>query len=93
MPLSHVGPVILQVAGDAFTSPANISAIVWEGLTTEGDQVVLRHRGNDEELWPGRTDTTQTYLGISFAEGLKAPNGFYVSRIDSGKLRVYIKER
>jgi hypothetical protein len=93
MPLGQVGPVILQVIGDAYTSPANITAIVWEGVTLEGDQVLLRHRGNNEELWPGRTDTTQTYLGISFAEGLKAPNGFWVSRIDSGKLRVYIKER
>jgi hypothetical protein len=91
---SQIGPVVLQTAGDVFTQPAKIVGVLWIGTTVAGDQVVLKHRVGNELLWKAQTDTTNTYLGISFMPfGVAAPNGFYVERIDRGQLLVYLGER
>jgi hypothetical protein len=85
-------PIVLQVQGDAYGQPAHISAIVWDGATTSGDRVVLRHLGTHELLWQGRTDGTQTYLGVSWARGLSAPRGFYADVLMNGMVMVYLQE-
>jgi hypothetical protein len=82
------------VANDAFVQPAQICAIIWKGATTAGDQVVLKHREDRQVLWEAITDTTNTYLGASLPQaGMTAPKGFYVERIDSGRLLVYLAEK
>lgn len=93
LPRPAIGPAILVNVGDSFTDGCRIAAVVWEGATTSGDTVVLRHRLSNEVLWSGRTDSTQTYLGINLGPtGEHAPNGFYVSQISSGRLLVYIAQ-
>lgn len=93
MPAQRIGPVVLEVAGDAFIQTAQIGAIIWEGQSVAGDRVVLRHRGDNRLLWRARTDSTNTYLGASIGpKGLSAPQGFYVERLDSGALLVYLAE-
>jgi hypothetical protein len=93
MPAQKVGPVVLEVAGDAFLLTAQIGALVWVGTTVAGNQVVLRHRLDNRLLWRGQTDTTNTYLGANIGpKGMTAPNGFYVERIDNGQLLVYLAE-
>ena len=83
----------MSVAGDSFTQSCRIASIVWEGATTSGDTALLSHRGTADILWPGRTNTTQTYLGISFPRpGLHCPNGFTLSQISAGRLMVYLNE-
>ena len=89
----QVGPVVLVNAGDQFISSCRIAAIVWEGATTSGDTVVLRHRTTNEVLWKGRTNTTQTYQGINLGpHGEHTPNGFYLSSISAGTVLVYIQQ-
>ncbi len=86
-------PVIFDVLGDRFSEAATIASIIWEGTTTSGDRVELRANGTQDVLWAGRTDRTQTYLGVTIGpEGIMAPQGFYASRLDSGQLIVYLKE-
>lgn len=93
LPRSDIGPVVLTAVGDQFTDGCRIAAIVWEGATTSGDTVTLRHRGNNALLWKGRTNTTQTYLGINLGpNGEHSPNGFYVAQISSGSLMVFIQQ-
>jgi hypothetical protein len=83
----------MQVAGDQFLPGARILAILWEGASSSGDTVLLVDRVTNEILWPGRTDSTQTYLGINFGpEGLHAPNGFKLQTISSGRVLVYLRE-
>jgi ribosomal protein L19 len=88
-----LGPVILASIADSFTDGCRISAIVWEGSTTSGDTVVLRHRITNDVLWRGRTDSTQTYQGVNLGpHGEHCPNGFYVSQISAGSVLVYIAQ-
>ena len=91
--MAATGPVLMQVAGDVFVLPARIAGVIWEGATTSGDTVLLSDPTTGKILWPGRTNTTQTYLGVSFSqEGLSAPNGFKLVQISSGRLFVYLRE-
>lgn len=93
IPRSTIGPAILVNAGDQFTDACRIAAIVWTGTTTSGDTVVLRHRGGNELLWEGITNTTKTYLGINLGpNGEHCPNGFYLAQISAGTLKVYIQQ-
>ena len=93
MPRSAIGPAVLVNAGDSFTDGCRIAAIVWTGTTTSGDTVVLRHRGGNELLWEGMTNTTKTYLGINLGpNGEHAPNGFYLAQISAGSVKVYIAQ-
>jgi hypothetical protein len=85
-------PVVLQVQGDRYAQGAHIQAVVWDGATTSGDRVILRHIGTNELLWQGRTATTQTYLGINWSNGLSAPNGFYADILMSGLVMIYLME-
>ena len=83
----------MSVAGDTFPSPARILAIIWEGATASGDTVQLVSANSPDLLWPGRTDTTQTYQGANFGpEGLHAPLGFKLSQISSGRVLVFLRE-
>ena len=93
MPAQKVGPVILEVPGDAFVLTAQIGALIWVGTTIAGNQAIIRHRGDNTLLWRGQTDTTNTYLGVFIGPwGLSAPNGFYLERLDNGQLLVYLAE-
>ena len=85
-------PIVLQVAGDAYAASAHIAAIVWDGATTSGDRVVLRHRDTHELLWQGRTELTHTYLGVSWARGLSAPRGFYADVLMNGIVMIYLQD-
>lgn len=93
MATAMVGAVILNVAGEEYVFSARIVAIIWEGATTSGDTVSIRSRGpiSSTELWAGRTDTTQTYLGANFGPyGINCPDGFVLTQISSGRLFVYL---
>lgn len=86
-------PIIFDVVNDRFTESATIASIIWEGSTTSGDRVELRANVTQDVLWAGRTDRTETYLGVTIGpEGIMAPQGFYASRLDSGRVIVYLKE-
>lgn len=90
---TSIGPVLLESAGDAYTDGARINTIIWDGATSQGDRVVLRHRNGGELLWQARTDITNTYLGANFGEsGIHAPEGFHVDRLDAGVLLIYLRE-
>lgn len=94
MPAARIGPVVFQVAGDAFVINAQIAAIIWEGTTVAGDRVILKHRVSGRTLWEGQTDTTNTYLGMTIPpQGHSAPDGFYAERLDNGKVLIYLVER
>lgn len=94
MPASRIGPVILATVGDAFVQGAQISVILWKGTTVAGDQAILKHRVDNQILWEGQTDGTNTYLGATLPpQGMSAPNGFIVDRLDNGKLFVYLAEK
>lgn len=91
--VARIGPVVMQVAGDAYSQGARINAVLWDGATSSGDRVVLRHRSTNELLWQARTDATQTYVGANFGEsGVHAPNGFYVDTLSAGTVLVYLRE-
>jgi hypothetical protein len=93
LPRTSIGPAILTNVGDSFVDACRISAIVWEGATSSGDTVTLRHRITNEVLWSGRTNTTQTYQGINLGpHGEHAPNGFFLSQISAGRVLVYISQ-
>lgn len=86
-------PIIFDVPGDKYTEAATIASIIWEGETTSGDRVELRFQGSGDILWAGRTDRTQTYLGVTIGpEGIMAPNGFYANVLNSGRVIIYLKE-
>jgi hypothetical protein len=90
---ARVGPVVMQIAGDAFTQSCQIGTMVWVGSSTAGDICRVKHRIDNQLLWEAITNGAQTYLGANFgASGMTAPNGFYLETISSGKLLVYLKE-
>lgn len=91
--MANIGPVILEVEGDTFVKSARILSIIWEGGTTAGDQVELECPVTRVTLWPGRTNASYTYLGISFGDvGLHAPFGFRLKVIHAGRVLVYLRE-
>jgi len=91
--MAKIGPVVMSVSGDQFVEGARILAILWEGATTSGDTVLLSDRVTGAVLWSGRTDSTQTYLGVNFGEsGLHCPNGFKLAQISAGRVLVYLRE-
>lgn len=70
-----------------------VDAIVWEGVTTEGDTCQITHNANGSRFWAGRAQGTQTYQGIAFAgPGQKASNGLKVTQISSGRVYIYFRE-
>lgn len=96
-----VGPIVFTTQGDQFIFPATISSIIWEGATTSGDRVELVEgiivsgitKGTGNLLWPGRTETDKTYLGVTFGErGISAPGGFRAKVLMGGRLCIYLKE-
>ena len=90
-----IGAIIFTAAGQEWDQPCRIIGILWEGTTTAGDRAELKGRGpsNTAMFWPGKTDTTSTYMGMNWGRpGLHAPDGFRVGRLDSGTLYVYLSE-
>jgi len=70
-----------------------VDAIVWEGVTTEGDTCQIIHNGNGSRFWAGRAWGPQTYEGIAFAgPGQKASNGLKVTQISAGRVYIYFRE-
>lgn len=88
-------PVVMTAAGDAYTVPCRVLAIIWSSASTSGDTVTLNKRGDEQSLlWPGRTSDTQTYQGVNFGPwGIHCPEGFVLNAISSGTLAVYLAER
>ena len=85
-------PVVMSVAGDVYADTCRILAILWEGATTAGDTVELVDRLTNDLLWPGRTDSTNTYLGANIGtEGIHCPNGFKLNKISSGRVVIYFR--
>lgn len=91
---ARIGPVVLEVQGDEYVNGARIAGIIWEGATTAGDTVELRCRETGNLLWPGRTDTTNTYLGAVGigVRGIHCPSGFRLTQISAGRVAVYLEE-
>ena len=78
--------------GDSALDPAQILAIVWEGATASGDRAEVR-AGSGRVIWAGRTDSTQTYLGINLGPtGIAAPDGIVCAVLSAGRILVYLKE-
>ena len=91
--MAGIGPVVMSVAGDTFIESARILAVLWEGVTTAGDTAELRCPVTGRLLWAGRTNDTNTYLGVNVGvEGIHAPYGFRLTSISSGMLLVYPRE-
>jgi len=92
--MARTGPVVMSVAGDEFVDPARILLIIWEGTTTSGNTVEVVSRGTPQDIiWPGRTDSSETYLGANFGPtGLHAPDGFKLAQISAGRVLIYLKE-
>ena len=89
-----VGPVRLGVVGDQFKDACRIISILWVSRSsTSGDVAAVRDRDTSAVLWECVTDTTRTYLGMSFGTyGMPAPDGFRLSEISSGVVYVYLRE-
>ena len=96
--MSHVpgfsqAPVLLDSVGDEFTENCRIMAIIWYGTTTSGDDAEIKDRVTGEILWAAKTDTTATYLGISFSDINLGCAGFMASVLDAGTILVYIAQK
>ncbi len=88
-----IGAIIMTAAGQEYDQPCRIMAVLWEGTTTLGDRVELKGRNESKNalFWPGKTDTTSTYMGMTWERpGLHAPDGFKADRLDSGTVYVYV---
>lgn len=86
-------PIVCTAVGQGPTAGVCVMAIVWEGVTTAGDVVELHKRNGGGLLWAGRTDTTATYQGITFAPaGISCPDGFTLGVRSSGRVLVYTRE-
>jgi hypothetical protein len=86
-------PIHLTAAGEELTKGVRILAIVWDAASTSGDTVQLDHRNGGGRIWNARTDTTQTYLGLSLSpHGISAPEGFVLTTLSSGQVLVYLAE-
>lgn len=85
-------PIILNNVNDESIPKMVIASIIWEGATSVGDTVELKHRDAAQTLiWAARTGVTNTYLGVSFGvRGLAAPDGFKVTTLGSGRLLIYL---
>lgn len=92
--MASIGPVKMEVVGDAFVESSRILAILWVGATTAADTVRINHRDTPPTLlWEGRTDGTNTYLGANFGtHGVHAPTGFRLAQISAGRVLVYLRE-
>ena len=90
-----IGAIVLSAAGQEWDQPCRITGILWEGTTTAGDRVEVKGRNGSKNamFWPGKTDTTSTYMGMTWERpGQHAPDGFKAERLDSGILYVYLSE-
>ncbi len=86
-----MNPIVLTVAGTSYAKACRILAIIWEGSTTANDTAVLNDPVTGAVIWPVRTSSTSTYLGITFAgAGFDAPNGVTLSQISAGRVCVYL---
>lgn len=87
------GPIVFLVQGDRFPESCCIATIIWEGATTSGDRVELRKLDGGELIWPGRTNTTQTYIGANLGpSGVSCSKGFHAAVLMSGRLCIYLRE-
>lgn len=88
-----MNPVILTAAGNSYLKACRILAMVWEGATTANDTAVVSDPVTGNVLWPVRTSSTSTYLGITFpGPGFDVPNGFVLSQISAGRVCVYLNK-
>lgn len=85
-------PVVLEAEGDSYTPSCRIMVVIWVGTTVSGDRVILNDYKSGKVLWEGATDTTTTYLGANFSEFNVPAEGFIVSRLDGGRLLVYLAQ-
>jgi len=91
MPIPPIlGPVALTAVGQAFVGPAQIRAVLWEGVTTVGDTCELRARGDNRLLFPGRATSTQTWQGVVLE--MTCPEGFILTQLSAGRVLVYLAE-
>lgn len=90
-----IGAIIFTAVGQEWDQSCRIMGVLWEGTTTAGDRAELKGRAGSKNamFWPGKTDTTSTYMGMTFERpGLHAPDGFKAERLDSGTLYIYVGE-
>lgn len=83
-------PVVFTSTGKSLQG-GRIQSIVWDGVTTAADRVVVEKDGG--QLWSCTASGTETYKGISFAgNGIAVKNGINVSALPSGTLYIYYLE-
>ena len=90
-----MSPIRLTAAGQSYPQSCRVVGIIWTGVTTIGDQVVLKGNGDSQlkVIWDAMTDTTSTYLGAMFGRpGLHVPDGFRADVLMSGQLYIYLAE-
>lgn len=86
-------PVEFTTAGQHYDDSCRILAVVWEGVTVAGDTAELLFQSPTKRFWRGRTNDSNTYLGINWGPyGVHAPNGFIMGPISSGTILVYLSE-
>ena len=90
--MAQHGPYLLSTVGDKIIAGLCVECVVWEGTTTAGDTVELKDPVTGLLFWRGRANDTNTYLGVAWSDGLKAPNGIVLAQKSSGTVFVYPRE-
>lgn len=82
-------PHVLSVVGEGLSEGCRILAFLWEGATSSGNTCEVRDPSTNALLFPGRTEATQTFQGLSLSPGIQAPNGYKLGQISAGRVLVY----
>lgn len=85
------GPIVFEAVGDHFAGNVLIASVLWVYPgSTAGHQAQITL--DDGTLaWEIVTDLTNTYMGLS-AVRIHSQGGFRCTRLDGGKLLVYLEE-
>ena len=82
---------VFKSSGEKVDGPINLLSIIWTGSTSAGDTCTIKEI-DGEEVWEGRADGSNTYLGINFPDrGIRSGVGFEVQAISSGKVFLYLR--
>jgi hypothetical protein len=81
-------PLVATTTGLKTASRVRWHAFVWTGPTTAADDLRIEDAAGNL-LWLAKTDTTSTYLGISFGQDGLESEGLQVDTIDAGTFIAY----
>jgi len=79
-----LGPYVLQAVGDVVSVKLRIAAVLWSGVTSDGDMAEIRDSVTNGLLWRGRTNSAQTHIfdGPFGIYGIPVQNGIRCSMLD-----------